>query len=54
MLISTGLNWFLTIGLSNSDLNSGFNLDFGFRYKGGSIAGLFIKKDYFISSFKSK
>jgi len=54
ILTSIGLSWSLTIGLLNSDLNSGFDLDSGFRHKRGPIIGLFIKKDYFTSSLKSR
>ena len=53
-LTSIGLSWSLTIGLLNSNLDSGFNLDSRFRYKGGPVAGLFIRRDYFTSSLKSR
>jgi hypothetical protein len=54
MLTSIGLGWSLIIGLSNSNLDSGFNLDSESRYKGGLIAGLFIRRDCFTSSLKSR
>ena len=38
----------------NSNLDSGFNLDSRFRHKGGPIAGLFIRRDRFTSSLKSR
>ncbi|XTI94077.1 kinase-like protein [Cenococcum geophilum] len=53
-LTSIGLSWSLTIGLSNSNLNSGFNLDSRSRHKGGPIAGLFIRRDCFTNSLKSR
>jgi hypothetical protein len=54
ILTSTGLSWSLIISLLNFDLDGGFDLNSRFRYKGGPIAGLFIKRDHFISSFKSR
>jgi len=54
MLTSIGLSWSLTIGLLNSNLDGGFDLDFRFRHKGGPIAGLFIRRDRFTSSLKSR
>jgi len=54
ILTSTGLSWSLTISLLNSNLNNGFDLDFKFKHKRGPVVGLFIKKDHFTNSFKSK
>lgn len=51
---STGLSRSSTIGLSNSDSDGGFDLDSGFRHKGGPVAGLFIRKDRFTGSLESR
>ena len=51
---SIGLSQSLTIGLSNSNSDSSFDLDSGFRYKRSPVVGLFIKRDCFTSSLKSR
>jgi hypothetical protein len=54
MSTSIGLSWSLIIGLLNSNSDSGFNLDSRSKYKGGPIAGLFIRRDRFTSSLRSR
>ena len=54
MLTSIGLSWSLIIGLLNSNLDGGFSLYSGSRYKGGPIVGLLIRRDRFTNSLKSR
>ena len=56
LIISTsiGLSWSLIISLLNFKLDSGFDLDSGSRQEEGPIAGLFIKRDHFTNSLKSR
>ena len=53
-LTFTGLSWSLIISLLNSNLDNSFDLNSRFRHKEGLIVGLFIKRDRFTSSFKSR
>ena len=52
--ISKGLSWSLTIGLSNSDSDGGFDLDPGSRQEGSPATGLFIRRARFTGSLVSR